>query len=92
LLWRALDEASKYSLDRKTFGVPIAQHQAVSFMLADMAINLELARLMTYKAAAEVDKGNRSSYSASIAKVKDYYGVFNQCFRPLLRTKRWKAR
>jgi acyl-CoA dehydrogenase len=68
LAWRALDEASKYSLERKTFGVPIAQHQAVSFMLADMAIHLETARLITYKAAYEVDSGRRNSYYACIAK------------------------
>jgi len=68
LAGRCLDEASKYSLERKTFGVPIAQHQGVSFMLADMAINLELSRMMTYRSAAEVDSGKRSSYWASIAK------------------------
>jgi len=68
LAWRALDEAAKYSMERKTFGTQIANHQGVSFMLADMAINLELARLMTYKAADQVDKGVRSSYYASIAK------------------------
>jgi acyl-CoA dehydrogenase len=68
LSWRALDEATKYSLERKTFGVPIAQHQGVSFLLADMAINLELSRLITYRAAQDVDKGSRSSYMASIAK------------------------
>ena len=38
LAQRAFDEATKYSMERKTFGVPIANHQAVSFMLADMAI------------------------------------------------------
>lgn len=65
---RALDEASKYSLERKTFGLPIAQHQGVSFMLADMAINLELSRLMTYKSAQEVDLDRPGSYWASIAK------------------------
>ncbi|KAI6205295.1 hypothetical protein M3Y94_00776100 [Aphelenchoides besseyi] len=68
LAWRALDESSKYAMERKTFGVPIAQHQGVLFMLADMATNLELARIMTYRAAAEVDKGTRSSYFASMAK------------------------
>lgn len=65
---RALDEAAKYSLERKTFGIPIAQHQGVSFLLADMAINLELSRLMTYRAAQEVDNGGKSSYFASIGK------------------------
>ncbi|KAE9546896.1 hypothetical protein FO519_009891 [Halicephalobus sp. NKZ332] len=68
LAWRALDEATKYSLERKTFGVPIVQHQGVSFLLAEMAMNLELARLMTYRAAFDVDSNVRSSYFASIAK------------------------
>lgn len=68
LAQRCLDEASKYSLERKTFGVPIAAHQAVSFMLADMAIGVELARLSWMKAAWEVDTGKRNSYSAAISK------------------------
>jgi len=68
LAWRCMDEAAKYALERKTFGVPIADHQGVSFMLAEMAINIEMARLMTYRAAYEVDEGRRSSYYASIAK------------------------
>ncbi|CAJ0583101.1 unnamed protein product, partial [Mesorhabditis spiculigera] len=63
-----LDESAKYSLERKTFGTQIANHQAVQFMLADMAINLEMARLVTYKAATDVDNRVRSSYYASIAK------------------------
>ena len=37
---RALDEATRYSLERKTMGVPIISHQAVAFMLADMAIGM----------------------------------------------------
>ncbi|XP_065200895.1 medium-chain specific acyl-CoA dehydrogenase, mitochondrial-like [Planococcus citri] len=65
---RCLDEATKYSLERKAFGVPIAHHQAVAFILADMAIGIESARLAYYKAAFEVDKGGRNSYYASIAK------------------------
>lgn len=68
LAQRCLDEAMKYSLERKTFGVPIAAHQAVSFMLADMAIGVETARLITMKSAWEVDQGRRNSYYASIAK------------------------
>ena len=39
---RALDEASKYSLERKTMGKPIVMHQAISFMLAEMAMRYEL--------------------------------------------------
>ncbi|KAF2901155.1 hypothetical protein ILUMI_05031 [Ignelater luminosus] len=65
---RCLDEASKYALERKTFGVPIAQHQAVAFMLADMAIGVETARLAWMKSAWEVDNGKRNTYMASIAK------------------------
>jgi len=68
LAQRALDEAAKYSLERKAFGVPIAKHQAVAFMLADMAIGIEGARLTYMKAAFEVDQGRRNSYYASISK------------------------
>ncbi|CAD5233801.1 unnamed protein product [Bursaphelenchus xylophilus] len=66
---RALDEAAKYSLERKTFGVPIAAHQGVSFMLADAAVAVENARLMTYRSADYVDSGRPGSYYASIAKL-----------------------
>lgn len=68
LAQRCLDEATKYSLERKTFGVPIATHQAVAFMLADMAIGIEASRLTWMKAAAEVDLGRRNTYYASISK------------------------
>jgi len=66
---RALDEASKYSLERKTMGKPIVQHQAVSFMLAEMASRTELGRLMTLKSAWMIDQGVRNTYYASIAKL-----------------------
>ncbi|VDM76189.1 unnamed protein product [Strongylus vulgaris] len=68
LSWRALDESAKYALERKAFGTEIANHQAIQFMLADMAVNLELSRLATYKSAWDVDHKVRSSYYASIAK------------------------
>ncbi|KAL1457218.1 hypothetical protein WDU94_001873 [Cyamophila willieti] len=68
LAQRCLDEATKYSLERKAFGVPIAQHQAVAFMLADMAIGIEASRLTWMKAAAEIDLGRRNTLYASIAK------------------------
>lgn len=67
--WRALDEATQYSFQRKTFGKPIVQHQAVSFMLAEMASRVELGRLMTYKSAWMIDQGERNTYYASIAKL-----------------------
>lgn len=65
---RAFDEATKYSLERKTFGKPIAQYQAIQFMLADMAIGIETSRLAWMKAAWQVDRGERNTYWASIAK------------------------
>lgn len=68
LAQRCLDEASKYAVERKAFGVPIMSHQAVAFILADMAIGIELSRLAWMKAAWEVDNGRRNTYSASIAK------------------------
>lgn len=68
LAQRALEEATHYALERKTFGVAIAQHQAVSFLLAEMAMKVELARLAYQRAAWEVDQGRRNTYYASIAK------------------------
>ncbi|XP_026676749.1 probable medium-chain specific acyl-CoA dehydrogenase, mitochondrial [Diaphorina citri] len=68
LAQRCLDEATKYALERKAFGVPIAAHQAVAFMLADMAIGIEASRLTWMKAAAEVDLGRRNTLYASVAK------------------------
>lgn len=65
---RALDEATKYAMERKAFGVPIMNHQAVAFMLADMAIGVESARLCYQKAAWQADNGIRNTLFASIAK------------------------
>ncbi|XP_030061260.1 medium-chain specific acyl-CoA dehydrogenase, mitochondrial [Microcaecilia unicolor] len=68
LAQRALDEATKYALERKSFGKLIAEHQAVSFMLAEMAIKVEVARMSYQRAAWEVDAGRRNTYYASVAK------------------------
>jgi acyl-CoA dehydrogenase len=65
---RSLEESRAYALERKTFGVPIAQHQAVQFMLAEMAIAYEATRLLTHKAAWMVDRGDLSSIVSSYAK------------------------
>merc|ERR1712141_286750 len=65
---RALDEATKYATERKTFGTPIINHQAVNFMLADMAIGIESSRLCYMKSAWMADNGERNTYYASIAK------------------------
>lgn len=68
LAQRALEEATKYSMERKTMGKLICEHQAVAFILADMAIGVEAARLSTMRAAWEIDQGRRNTYYASIAK------------------------
>jgi alkylation response protein AidB-like acyl-CoA dehydrogenase len=66
---RALELALRYSQERKTFGRPIAQHQAIQFKLADMATKVEAARLLTRKAAALKDAGERSDLEAGMAKL-----------------------
>lgn len=79
LAQRALDEAMKYALERKTFNKVIAEHQAVAFMLADMSIGVETARLAWMKAAWAADQGlPTATHLASIAKC---YGgdVANKC-------------
>jgi alkylation response protein AidB-like acyl-CoA dehydrogenase len=66
---RALELALRYSQERKTFGKPIAQHQAIQFKLADMATKVEAARLLTRKAARMKDAGERSDLEAGMAKL-----------------------
>ena len=66
---RALELGLRYSQERKTFGKPIAQHQAVQFKLADMATQVEAARLMTMRAARLKDAGERSDLEAGMAKL-----------------------
>ena len=65
---RAFDEARKYAMERQTMGAPIAQHQAIQFMLADMATGIEAGRQLTYKAAYEIDCGRKNTMYASMAK------------------------
>ena len=64
----AMELATQYAKKRVQFGVPIAQHQAVQFMLADMVKDIEAARLLVYKAAWLADQGIRNSKEAAIAK------------------------
>jgi alkylation response protein AidB-like acyl-CoA dehydrogenase len=66
---RALELALRYSQERKTFGRPIAQHQAIQFKLADMGTKVEAARLLTIKAARLKDAGERSDLEAGMAKL-----------------------
>ncbi len=65
---RALDESVAYARERKAFGSSIGEFQAVQFMLADMAKDIEAARLLTLKSAWMVDRGQRASKNSSIAK------------------------
>jgi acyl-CoA dehydrogenase len=65
---RAMEEATKYAKERKAFGKPIIMNQGVSFMLADMAMNIEAARLLTYKSAWFVDQGKPSPKASAFAK------------------------
>jgi acyl-CoA dehydrogenase len=64
----AMEAAVQYAQERQTFGKPLAAHQAIQFMLADMAIKTETARLITWKAAWLADQGQPNSYESSIAK------------------------
>ena len=66
---RALELALRYSQERKTFGKPIAQHQAIQFKLADMGTQVDAARLMTLRAARLKDAGERSDLEAGMAKL-----------------------
>jgi acyl-CoA dehydrogenase len=68
LMRRALEESVAYALERKTFGVPIAQHQMVQAMIAEMGIAYEATHLLMLKAAWMIDHGSRNSLVASYAK------------------------
>jgi acyl-CoA dehydrogenase len=64
----AFEFASDYAKERVQFGVPIAMHQAVAFMIADMATKIEAARLLTWESAVLLDRGHRNTLVASHAK------------------------
>jgi alkylation response protein AidB-like acyl-CoA dehydrogenase len=66
---RALDESVRYAQQRKTFGKPIHEHQAIALKLGDMATRTEAARLLTVKAAQALDRGDRADYEAGMAKL-----------------------
>jgi len=65
---RALDEAVRYAKERKTFGVPLWRHQGIQFMVADMARDIEAARLLVWQSAWKFDHGERNTYEAACAK------------------------
>jgi alkylation response protein AidB-like acyl-CoA dehydrogenase len=69
LAQRSLELALRYSQERKTFGKPIAEHQAIQFKLADMATQVDAARMLTRRAAQMKDAGQRSDLEAGMAKL-----------------------
>ncbi|MEO2169925.1 MAG: acyl-CoA dehydrogenase family protein [bacterium] len=68
LIRRCAEESRDYALERKTFGVPIAQHQAIQFMIAEMVMAEEAVRMLWLKAAWEVDHGVKRTSTSAIAK------------------------
>jgi acyl-CoA dehydrogenase len=64
----AFEFASEYAKERVQFGVPIAMHQAVAFMIADMATKIEASRLLVWQSAVLLDQGKRNTLAASHAK------------------------
>ncbi len=65
----ALDESSRYASEREQFGSPIGRFQSIQWMLVDMATDLEAARLLTYRAAVEYDRGENGIKGAAMAKL-----------------------
>ena len=64
----AFEFAADYAKERVQFGVPIAMHQAIQFMIADMATKVEAARLLTHKSGVLLDQGKRNTLASSHAK------------------------
>ena len=64
----ALNDSVRYAQERKTFGKPICEHQAIQLKLGEMATRLQAARLLTYDAAAAYDRGERCDMEAGMAK------------------------
>jgi butyryl-CoA dehydrogenase len=65
----AFEDAGRYALERRTFGQPIANHQSIQWKLADMATELDAARLLTLRAASMKDRGARYSKESAMAKL-----------------------
>jgi acyl-CoA dehydrogenase len=65
----ALEYATAYARERVQFGKPIAEHQAVGFRLADMALRVDASRLLVWRAACMIDAGERATTEAAMAKL-----------------------
>jgi alkylation response protein AidB-like acyl-CoA dehydrogenase len=75
----ALEEATRYARERVQFGVPIAQHQAIQLMLADMATEIAAARLLYLRAAWLQDRGQRTPRESSVAKLYGARAAMRAC-------------
>jgi len=84
IMIRAFELAIAYAQQRKTFGHPIADHQAIAFKLAEMATKIEAGHLMMVNAARKKDRGERNDVEAGMAKflASEYcYEVTTEAFR-----------
>ncbi len=66
---RAFEHSVQYALERKTWGQPIASRQSIAFMVADMRIELDAARLLVWEAAWRLDKGEKATKESYLAKM-----------------------
>ncbi|MBK8295593.1 MAG: acyl-CoA dehydrogenase family protein [Solirubrobacterales bacterium] len=64
----AFEAAVEYSKERQQFGVPIAMHQAIQFLIADMAVKVDAARLLTWHSGVQLDQGLSNTLTSSEAK------------------------
>jgi acyl-CoA dehydrogenase len=65
----AFEHAAAYAKERQTFGAPLYKHQAIAFMIADMACSVEAARLLVRQSAWSIDQGKRNTREAAFAKL-----------------------
>jgi alkylation response protein AidB-like acyl-CoA dehydrogenase len=79
----ALDAAAKYSKERVQFGQPIANFQAIQWMIADMATEIEAARWMVYRAAWLKDQGGRFTKEAAMAKLYASEAAERACYKAI---------
>jgi acyl-CoA dehydrogenase len=63
-----MEHAIQYAGERRTFGQPVGNHQAIAFMIADMAKDIEAARLLVWQAAWKIDQHQRNTLEAAYAK------------------------
>lgn len=80
---RAFEEAIKYAQERKAFGKPIAQHQAIQIHLAEMATALEASKMLLLQAAHKKDAGERSDLEAGMAKLFASEACHDICLKAL---------